>query len=290
MAWRSRAAALRTGVLDLLPLPFTRSLRYAWHGRRWPDLTNPQGLNEKILWRVLNDQRDLWTWTCDKLAMKRGAAERAPHVLIPRTLWSGMDLSELGNVDLPERWILKPNNGSGQVIPGRGVPDVLDLELRVGRWDRAYQWRTLGELAYLRADPVLLVEEWIGDEDDPPDDYKLFVFDGDVKFIHAHTGRFEGHRASLYRPDWGFVDARQSDILPHESPLARPEHLEQMIDVAERIGAGFDFIRIDLFVTERGVWFGETTPYPWSGGSPFFPIGFEREAGSYWTLPNLDSQ
>jgi hypothetical protein len=286
---RDGVGALRTAVLDLLPLEQSRALRYFSHGRRWPDLEHPQGLNEKINWRVLHDQRELWTWTCDKLAMKRRAAELAPTVRIPETLWSGMDVRDLASHGLVGRWILKPNNGSGHVVVGTGTPDVDDLERRVERWDRAYQWRTLGEIAYLRADPTLLVERWIGSEDEPPNDYKLFVFAGRVEFIHAHTGRFEGHRASLYTRDWERINARQSDIKPHEADLPRPPRLLEMIEIAEAIARDCDFIRIDLFDTVDGVWFGETTPYPWSGGSPFFPHEFEVWAGSLWTLPDLSS-
>lgn len=287
MGWRRQAIAARTAILDLLPLETSRSLRYFFHGRRWPDLRNPRGLNEKINWRVLNDQRDLWSWTCDKQAMKRAALERSPGVLVPRTIWSGMDVAELADVELPARWILKPNNGSGQVITGSGAADVADLRRRTDQWDRAYQWRTLGEIVYLRADPTILLEEWIGVGDEPPDDYKLFVFHGRVEFIHAHTGRFDGHRASFYTTDWDPIDARQSDVVPHAQPVPRPQRLTEMVEIAERIAADFDFIRIDLFDTPEGVWFGETTPYPWSGGSPIIPWEFEVRAGDLWTLPKL---
>jgi len=275
---------LQNRLLDLLPLTWSRSLRYFSHSRRFPSLRNPVGLNEKINWRILNDHRDLWVWTCDKLAMKEHVRELAPRALIPRTIWAGMDVAELADLTIEGRWILKPNNGSGVVIAGEGQPDVSDLAARTAQWDREFQWRTLGETAYLGASPVTILEEWIGDDANPPDDYKLFVYEGVVRYIHAHDGRLGTHRASMYSPDWTRITADQRGILPHEHDLPRPAHLEAMIEIAQQVARDFDFIRIDLFDTPEGVWFGETTPYPWSGARPFVPESFEREAGDHWRL------
>jgi hypothetical protein len=58
-----------------------------------------------------------------------------------------------------------------------------------------------------------------------------------------------------------------------------------MLRHATELSAGFDFIRVDLFATERGIWFGEFTPYPGAGLSPFEPPEFDAELGSRWRLP-----
>ena len=75
--------------------------------------------------------------------------------------------------------------------------------------------------------------------------------------------------------------------MEHDGDLPRPEHLEKLVSIAERIATDFEFLRVDLFDTAEGVWFGEATPYPWSGLVPMLPASFEREAGSFWTLPVL---
>ena len=58
-----------------------------------------------------------------------------------------------------------------------------------------------------------------------------------------------------------------------------------MLRIAEQIGAGFDFLRVDLYLTPKGVAFGEVTPYPGSGLMKFDPKGFDQELGAAWTLP-----
>lgn len=255
----------------------------------WPRVKDPRGINEKVNWRILYDQRDIWDWTCDKLVSKQWAARLSPGILIPEVIWSGTDLDELRDLGLDGRWILKSNRSSKDVVLGEGAPDIDELARVVARWDD-FQWRYLGESAYGHAADVAVLERWIGDSPEPPQDYKIFVFDGVARFVHVHRARFSGHRASLYTRDWERVDCWQTHILPDEHDVPVPQHLQEMLRRAEEIGRGFDFIRIDLYDTAEGVWFGETTPYSWSGFRPFLPESFELELGSYWTLPDLPTR
>lgn len=273
-------------LLRLLPLSWSRGIRFRFYTGRWPRLSDPRGINEKLNWRILYDRRSIWEWTCDKLRSKEEAARRSPGVLIPEVLWSGTDLLELGRLGLQGRWILKSNNSSKDVIIGEGAPDIAAISSAVARW-QDFQLSHLGEWAYSRAARVLVVERWIGMNSEPPIDYKVFVYAGVARFIHVHRARFSGHRASLYDRDWNRIPCCQSHIPPDEQDLPRPQHLAELLTRAEEIGAGFDSIRVDLFDTEEGVWFGETTPYSWSGFRPFTPASVELELGSYWTLPDL---
>lgn len=274
-------------LLLLLPLRWSRAIRYRRHSSRWPSLRHPRGLNEKINWRILYDRRDIWNWTCDKIESKRRALELSPGILIPEVLWFGTDLSELRDLQISGRWILKSNGSSQDVFVGQGPPDVDVLERVVDAWKSDFQWRVNGEIAYAYAQPGAILERWISRDAEPPYDYKVFVFDGVARFVHVHTTRFSGHRASVYTPDWIWIEeARQAHILPNETPVPPPPHLEELLRRAEQIGAGFDFIRVDLYDTAEGVWFGETTPYSWSGFRPFTPERFENELGDAWKLPS----
>ena len=55
-----------------------------------------------------------------------------------------------------------------------------------------------------------------------------------------------------------------------------------MIDVAERLSAGVDFVRVDLYETRNGVKFGELTNYPEGGSGPFTPSELNVEFGRRW--------
>ena len=289
-AERSRVERLAYEATVVLPPALRRHLFYARHHRRFGRFRAPRTFNEKVNWRILNDRRDLLAWTCDKLAMKDHARRVAPDLAVPATLWSGTDVGELMNADLPDQWVLKPNHRTQLVHFGsRAALDVDHLRRVTSGWLRDRQGRVSAEWAYTRARPLLFVEELISSTGSPPADFKVFVFDGVPRFVQVHLDRFGEHRAAFFDPAWSRLDFARRDIpLAHEVP--RPRRLEEMLDAATRLGAGFDFMRVDLYDVEDTVWFGELTPYPGAGLTPFTPRRADELVGSLWTLPQLDTE
>jgi hypothetical protein len=269
-----------------MPLTGRRRFWYARYHRRLLRLRSPQLFSEKVNWRIAFDRRTDLAFTCDKLKMKAYAERVAGDVVrIPKTFWSGTDLDALASVDLPERWVLKPTHRSGQVVLGQGRPDIENLRVHTAGWLGEWHWQMLGEWAYGQATPQLLAEELIGGLEQSPNDYKVFVFDGVPQAIQVDSDRFSGHRRRFYDVSWRPLDVR--NIYPLGPVHERPARLDVMLDAAARLGASFDFMRIDLYHVSGQVWFGETSPYPGGGLEPFFPHAFDVELGSWWKLPAL---
>jgi hypothetical protein len=58
-----------------------------------------------------------------------------------------------------------------------------------------------------------------------------------------------------------------------------------MISIAEKIGALFDFVRVDLYSVPSAVFFGETTFCPLAGLTRFEPMEMDLTFGRPWVLP-----
>jgi hypothetical protein len=269
-------------AIGSLPLSLRRHLLYTRFHGRLGNFRTPRSFTEKINWRILHDRRDLMSWTCDKLQMKDYAADFG--VRTPTTLWVGDSVAELADLSLPDRWVLKANNSSQTVFLGRGRPDVAHLHEVTDPWRRSVQGRVFGEWAYSQARACLFVEEWIGSSEAPPD-YKFFVFDGQVACVQVDTGRFTTHRRSYFDTAWETLDV--TCTYPPVEQSAPPERFEELMSVASRLGEAFDFMRVDLFATDNGVYLGELTPYPGGGVEPFSPVSFDDWLGNEWTLPRL---
>jgi hypothetical protein len=280
-SWRERLGRA-------LPDSVFRSLKYRQVHGTWPSLGAPRRFTEKINWRILNDRRDLLAWTGDKLAMKTEAAARWPGIRIPRTCWIGTDPAELVAVDLPDRWVLKPNNSSGRYHLGAGPVDdaaVVRLRALTGDWLDAREFARLREWAYSRARPVLFVEERIGGGATLPSDYKVFVFDGVPRCILVVSRPDSGRVRTFFTVDWAYLPVPSME--PSDPGLARPVHLERLLRAAADLGRGFDHIRVDLYELDGEIWFGEFTPYSWSGLERIVPVSFDLALGACWTLPDL---
>ncbi|MPN24354.1 hypothetical protein SDC9_171752 [bioreactor metagenome] len=67
--------------------------------------------------------------------------------------------------------------------------------------------------------------------------------------------------------------------LPEGFVMPRPPHLDEMIEIARRLGAGFRHVRVDLFDTPEGVRFGEITLYDQSGLNDDFSYEGDLDMG-----------
>lgn len=279
----SVARAYRAAVRRL-PLPVRRRVLFLRGHRRLPDLAAPQTFNEKLQWRILYDRRSQLIGTCDKLSMKDFALKRAGDLVrVPQTIWHGSDLAELDQVDLPNRWVLKPTHRSQCVFFGEGRPDLAVLRDCTRGWLDEWNWSYLGEWAYRFARREFLVEERIGSQHATPDDYKFYVFDGEPRLVQVDRERFGSHTRRFYSDDWKPFGANTT--LPKGTEIPRPAELKKMLAAASALAAGWDFLRVDLYAVDGTVWFGETTPYDGSGLEPWDPPALDYEIGSWWSLP-----
>ena len=272
-----------------LPVGVERRLLFAFYNRRLPHFSKPTTFSDKVNWRILNDRRPLLEWTCDKLAMKEYAESAGLESLrVPRTIWSGSDLGELREADLPERWVLKPNHRSGLIHFGHGRADLGELATVTATWLDQFESNKMREWAYATARPMFLVEELLGPPGSPPPDFKIFVFDGKPDLIEM-VNRYDGNEQRLYRTDWSPLEVLYGPqgIAPVAPP---PPGLDRMLDIAHRLGEPFDFIRVDLYDlcdVDGTIVFGELTPYPCGGLERFRPASFDAELGEKWQLPTL---
>ena len=238
---------------------------------------------DKVNWRILHDRRALLRGTCDKLWMKDHALRTAPGLVrVPETYWSGTDITELAAVDLPGRWVLKPNHSTKLVVLGEGRPDLDELGRLTKGWLEEDLASRTGEWAYRLARPLLLVEEFIGEPGQTPLDYKVYVLDGVPRLVQVHSGRFGEHRSRVYTPEWEPRD--WSGGYPFGPDVPRPERLTDMLTAAAALAAGFDMLRVDFYEHEGVLWFGELTPYPGSGLVQVDPA-MDEELGRWWHLP-----
>ena len=268
-------------VPSALPLRQRRALWYLLSFRRRGDFENPKRFSEKVNWRILNDRSPELAWTCDKLAMKERVRELAPGIRVPRVLWSGTDVAEFASMDLPERWVLKPNHGSYKVHIGTGRPDLEDLKRVTAHWLEPWQDKVLGEWAYSLARRAIYAEEWLGGAESPTD-YKVFVFDGEPLYVETVHNRYSNHTERFYTADWQALDVRTDGVLAPVLP--RPANLDRLLGHAAAIGRGFGFMRVDLYDIDGEVWFGETSPYPDGGLEPWHPDSFDLTLGDAWRI------
>src|SRR5271167_795609 len=115
---------------------------------RWPDLDQPRGFNEKILFKILNDRRSYLTLFSDKLRVRNYVRQTAPMLLLPALYWWSDRAEALPYEALPNEFVLKANHGSGWncLVQDKATVRRRDL-VRLGR-------------TWLKSDFTLVGREW----------------------------------------------------------------------------------------------------------------------------------
>lgn len=68
----------------------------------------------------------------------------------------------------------------------------------------------------------------------------------------------------------------------HENTPERPAALSDILRIARELSSGFDYIRVDLFDTDKGIFFGEMTPYHQGEMAPISPPSWEDRWRQLW--------
>jgi hypothetical protein len=274
-----------------LPDRLVWQLRYLLHHRRWPNLDQPRDFNEKVIWRTLYDRRPIFVTASDKHASKQMALERCPWIRVPETIWKGRDVAELVGLDLPERWVLKPNNSTHRVVFGEGAVGAeraRELAIETEGWaDTPYQPNArAGTRQYwceAAAENCLLVEEFVGEELGQLD-FRGFVIGGELRTILVtwRVTEYPHGECSFYDPEFNLLPvSRKERAIALDRPVVPiPGFREAVEEVAA--ASGLDSTRVDLFYWGGELWFGEATVYPVDGLVQYWPRSFDFELGAYW--------
>ena len=115
---------------------------------------------------------------------------------------------------------------------------------------------------------------------------------GAVKAIAVRSAAYRRNGENiLFDPGWREIPLTIYRRKRPQTLPARPARLEEMIEMAQRLGEGIDFARIDLYDTTQGVVLGEITMYPY-GGMPDSPTAcpvFNKWLGDQWKLRRRDA-
>jgi hypothetical protein len=273
----------KPGMAALFPHEVNVKLQFKQKHGYEPDLANPRTYNERITARKLNLTQDIYRDTADKFAVRDFVKQRVgEEVLIP--LLQVADRAEDIDFDaLPRSFILKPTHGSGwkEIVRDKSAMDAETVRATMRKWLRTNFFYSYFETHYRDIPRRIIAEELMSTTDGrPPDGYNLYAFHGRVRVIAHHYG--QPKTITRYDPLWRRLIVRGTNraTSPYDTP--RPTRLARMIEVAEALTAGLDFVRVDLYCFEDQVRFGEMTYTPTSGLSIPTPRDFDDYLGRLW--------
>ena len=279
---------LRSRVRNLLPddlvdLYVAVRVHKTSHGR-FPNLIRPRTFNEWIARRKALDRRPLLTCFADKYAVRDYVSERVGSHILTELYCVTRDPADIPFDRLPNSFVAKPTHGSGwvNVVRDKSRLDGDALMKQCRSWLASDYYRLRREWPYKNVVPQIMVEEFIDNGSaEPASDVRFYVFGGNVELIQVDVGRFIRHERTFLDRNWNELPIKMR-YPPVTGGVPQPRHLADMLRIAAILGKDMDFVRVDLYDTERKIYFGEITTTPVCGCGHFEPPSIDVQLGRLW--------
>lgn len=181
---------------------------------------------------------------------------------------------ELRAFEFPENCCIKPTQASQAVIL-RKDNEKIDIEQTQFWFDLNYYKRTR-ERNYKYLVPKVIVEPLVFNSTDLID-YRFFCYKGKVKLVCIDIGKFSGYQRVFYSKDWQKQDFSLKYPL-YEGEIKKPDNLEEMVMVAQKLSQELNFVRVDLYSNGRECFVGEITNCHAAASQSFVPVSAEVKA------------
>lgn len=251
-----------------------------------PNLEQPETFNEKLQWLKLNDRGLLKTVLADKLAVREIVKISIGEQYLVPLVASMSDVSELTHELLPDYpVIIKSNHASGKVfiVRDKAEADFPSIRQALKKFLNYNFYHSLREWQYKNIPSRVIVEKLLQQPNgEVPDDYKVHCFNGKAKFIQLDSERFKGHKRRIYDTNWQPQDFEYN--FPLADPVDAPEQLPQLLELAEKLAKPFNYCRIDFYVVDGQIYFGEYTFTPEGGFGSFKPAEIDRQWGALFEV------
>jgi len=261
-------------------------LRYVFFFKRLPRFSSPARISEKIALRVLSGFSPPWRQRmADKLEVRGTVHRICPDLRLKKIYAVYERPDELELAALPPSFVLKLNNASSANLVVLNKAEVEESELRrkIASLLRRNYYHASQEPCYRGIRNRVFAEELtLGATGYYPLEFRIFCFHGKARFIDYEVIPNERGDSVIVDIDWNPLPVKYAYAKLEASRIPRPPHLEEAIRISERLAAGLDFVRVDLYDLPDGLVFGEMTNLPWGGLVRLAPEGGDEFLGRYW--------
>lgn len=294
---KSREA--RTKILRLLsfiPDKAMLKLQYRIKMGRKLELKNPKRFTEKLQWYKINYRDPIMHRCVDKYGVREYVESKGLGDILVKLYGHYKTINDVPFSSLPNSFVIKTTHGGGGlnvvVVPDKSKLDTEELKQKLSfSEDKVANNGGGREWAYYGLKTGIIVEQLLVNKEEPKagvNDYKIFCYNGHAKYIIVDVDRYIGHKRNFYDREWNNLHIT-SDCSATDREIEKPDNLEKMLEIAEKLSDNFPFVRVDLYNISGKIYFGELTFYPWSGYVQFEPDSFDFELGKQFVLPEKNN-
>ncbi len=285
------ARLFHKGHFDWLPAEIFIRIQYWARMGKKANLSNPKLFTEKLAWLKLYDHNPRYFLLADKYEVKKYVSQTIGEEYVIPVLGVWNSFEDIDFNALPKQFVLKCTHDSGSCIvcKDKGTFNIGAARKRItASMSRNYYARKK-EYAYKGVKPRIIAEKYISSLGHPDSiEYKFTCFDGVVGFGTICRGiahsTLDVRTNDTYDKDFNFM-AWHAYYNNSGIKWEKPEQWDRMVEFSERLSKGIPQIRVDWYVSDKKIYFGEFTFYTWGGHIDFEPEEWNAKLGNYIVLP-----
>lgn len=230
------------------------------------NLTDPKTIQDKLCYLNIYDTNPLKVKCADKILVHDYCKKKLGEDICIPLIATYDKAEEIKWDELPEKFVLKCNHGSGMNIIVRDKKK-LDKALAVSKLNRwlkeDFTFKNGFEAHYHDIKRRILVEEYKEDGHKQLLDYKFLCFNGVPKYVLVIGGRGSGPLdIQYYDMDFKKQTIRKKKTKKGEPSQKKPKSFELMKEYAKKLSEDFKFVRVDFYEIDGEPYLGELTFTP----------------------------
>ncbi len=257
------------------PKLYVNEIYYAMNQREL-NWEHPTDLNEVIQWLKLYGDTSQWSLFADKYRVREYVKSKGLEDMLVPIIGVWKHLWNIPWSKLPNQFVIKPNNGSANVIICKDKKALNKLKLYsegLIQEHRKYGYANY-EPHYMQIQPCILVEELMDvTKQAVPStsliDYKIYCINGEPKYVWVVYNRTAAtSETMIYDIEWNkhkeyCVPTHHYQIAKLDVPM--PLSWDKMLEAARKLSEGIPMVRVDLYEVDGMPYFGEMTMTPMGG-------------------------
>lgn len=250
------------------------------------NIDNPKTIQDKINWLKVNDLSPLKTDCADKVKLHEYSKEKLGKDICIPIIKTYNSTKEINWNELPEKFVIKCNHGSGMniIVKDKSKIDKGECISKLNSWmGTDFAFRNGFELQYHDIKRKIFVEEFKNDGHETLHDYKFWCFNGEPKMWTINNGN--GHGDIMYYS----MDGKEMNLygVKHHDDYKKPSKFDEMVEYSKKLSEPFKFVRVDFYEVDGVVYLGELTFTP---GSGFFSYRNRADSIMIGNMLNLSTK
>ncbi|MEF1200556.1 ATP-grasp fold amidoligase family protein [Vibrio owensii] len=253
-----------------------------------PSLKNPTTFNQHVFYTKYKVRDVRFKSLCDKFKVREYVENKiGSQFLIPLLLKVEKN-EEIDFEKLTGPFVMKPNDAAGFVYIHNDLCEDVDknyINKLANNWLRESYWSIGGEWQYKGLKKSVLFEQMLSNGSDLPNDYKIHCFNGVsgdfIQILELHSGRFGEHVQVFFDSNLNPLNIKKQTEF-EDFKLNDKELILQVFELSKRLSTGFNYVRVDWYISDGNIFFGEMTFTPGNAISNFEPVDWDYKLGEFF--------